>query len=221
MSFNVNGGNNYISDGELMAWLANQQDRIYGELSASMDLAEERASATSDLTDIKLHLEQANTSRNFDQVNAELQAFLSNYGDAPELAELCETVGGIAARINADWSAREEGYAKACGAYYAERQSYDDLVDRAAAGDAKAAVDLLERRMPVEPTPPTLEYSPEDIKSWTNAIDGKIDVSGKNDQLTMIHIQELKATLDQSTQLGSTLISGSDKALDAVINNIA
>ena len=36
-------GGNYISDGQIMAWLANQQDRIYGDLKESMDLAETRA----------------------------------------------------------------------------------------------------------------------------------------------------------------------------------
>jgi hypothetical protein len=72
--------------------------------------------------------------------------------------------------------------------------------------------------------PPTLGpqgYDENTMKDWATQIDGKTDVAGKNDQLTMIHIQELKATLDQGSQLASTFISSGDKTQSAIINNIA
>src|SRR4051794_27447777 len=36
----ISGGGNYISDGQIMEWLASQQDRIYGDLKESIDLAD-------------------------------------------------------------------------------------------------------------------------------------------------------------------------------------
>ena len=76
MSAVSGGGGNYISDGQIMAWLANQQDRIYGDLKQSMDLGEKRADAASDLATIKLHLSEANKNQNFGKVDEELQAFV-------------------------------------------------------------------------------------------------------------------------------------------------
>ena len=65
-------GGNYISDGQIMAWLASQQDRIYGDLKESMDLAETRADFASELVEIKAHLEEANRNKDFGAVDQEL-----------------------------------------------------------------------------------------------------------------------------------------------------
>ncbi|HKY38757.1 MAG TPA: hypothetical protein VJN18_22600 [Polyangiaceae bacterium] len=215
-------GGNYISDGQIMAWLAIQQDRIYGDLKESMDLAESRADFASELVEIKAHLEEANRSKQFGAVDKELQAFLEKYGDSPEFADVCDSLEPMAKRIHGDWEYLQSGYADQYKDYQARTDTYDALL---AGGEALELspedYKILAEGRPEEPDAATKSYSDEDIKTWTNLIDDKLDASSKNDQLTMIHIQELKATLDQGTQLASSFIASGDKTTSVIINNIA
>jgi hypothetical protein len=222
----VGGGGNYISDGSIMAWLANQQDRIYGDLRESMDLSETRAEFTDELNNIKSHLQEANDSKNhdFSQVDAELQAFIEKYGSDPSFAKLCEGIDDIAARVHGDYEGHKH-YAEAHAVYEAKNKAYLEqqaLIEH----DLGAAATLLANgsflTKPEEPVDPGVQkYTADQLKSWDELIGGKTDTASKNDQLTMIHIQELKATLDQGSQLASTFISSGDKTSSSIINNIA
>lgn len=223
-------GGNYVSDGAIMAWLASQQDRLYADLRESMDIAERRADFTSALVDVKTQLQQANTERSFGKVDAELQALLTEYGSDPEFAEICAALRPMADRIHADWAYASGGYDAAVEKYWADIAAYQkagEAVQEAfessvqggsdiGAALASGAVQVLKPEWPADPV---LGYSDDDIKIWTQQIDGKLDVSGKNDQLTMIHIQELKGTIDQGSQLGSTLVASGDKTIDRIIGN--
>ena len=222
----VGMGGNYISDGSLMDWLAEQQDRIYGDLRKSMDLSETRADFTNELNTIKSHLQEANDSKNHDfgKVDAELQAFMEKYGSDPDFAKLCEGIDDIATRVHQDIESHKN-YAEAHAVYEAKNKAYLEQQGEIE-HDLGAAVSLLTSgsllRRPEEPVEPGVQkYTPEQLKSWDELIGGKTDSASKNDQLTMIHIQELKATLDQGSQLASTFISSGDKTSSSIINNIA
>jgi hypothetical protein len=223
MSAVSGGGGNYISDGAIMEWLARQQDRIYGDLRGAMDLSESRAHFADALNDIKAHLAEANRTKDFGKVDAELQAFIDKYGSDPNFAETCESLRGMADKIHGDWDYANKGYNDAYANYTKDLVSYNSAV--AAAESALAGShgslqnSVIRERQPTPPAVPTKSYKPEDIDTWTKLIDGKLDVSSKNDQLTMIHIQELKATLDQGAQLGSTFISSGDKTIDSILHN--
>ena len=91
------------------------------------------------------------------------------------------------------------------------------LVDAAKECGASA----VKLQKPEAPPEPVRSYSKDTIDKWTKLIGDKVETSGKNDQLTMIHIQELKATLDQGSQLASTFISSGDKTSSSIIGNIA
>lgn len=222
----VNGGGNYISDGAIMAWLANQQDRIYADLSESIDLSEERAGFTDELNNIKAHLQEANDSKDHDfgKVDAELQAFMEKYGSDPKFATLCEGIDDIAARVHQDYTGHKD-YAEAHAQYVSGHQAYLQqmtqltLTPHALANAANNGTMPVDPEKPVDPGVQT--YSADQMKSWDGLISGKGDIANKNDQLTMIHIQELKATLDQGSQFASTFISSGDKTSSAIINNIA
>jgi hypothetical protein len=217
----IGGGGNYISDSQIMVWLANQQDRVYGDLRDSMDLAETRASFSDALNDIKAHLDEANRSKDFGKVDGELQAFIDKYGSDPNFAETCDSVREVADKIHVDYENAKNydvdhaKYQKDLTAYL-EAQAKD--AGRMMMGLPRLAGDLEE---PQPPAAVVKSYKPEDVDTWKQLIDDKLDTSGKNDQLTMIHIQELKATLDQGAQLGSSFISSGDKTSSAIINNIA
>lgn len=218
------GGANYISDGQIMQWLANQQDRIYGDLRASMDLSEERAEFTNELNTIKSHLQEANESGDFSKVNDELQAFVGKYGADPRFKDLCEGIDGIATRISNDYEGHKN-FGEAFAKYKVDAKAFAEqqgqfLLHAGAFQEAISSGTLLTMpELPVDPGVP--HYSENQMKSWDELISGKTDSASKNDQLTMIHIQELKATLDQGSQLASTFISSGDKTSSAIINNIA
>ncbi len=220
MSAVSGGGGNYISDGQIMAWLANQQDRIYGDLRESMDLSETRAHFADDLNDIKAGLADANRTHDFGKVDAQLQAFMDKYGSDPDFAETCEALQGVASQIHTNYEYASHGHAEAMDKFHQDRNYYQAVLAQAAesSGLENSAV---KRDVPTQPADPIVSYSKEQIDDWSKEIDGKLDVSSKNDQLTMIHIQELKATLDQGAQLGSTFISSGDKTSSSIINNIA
>jgi hypothetical protein len=219
-------GGNYISDGSLMEWLATQQDRIYGDLRESMDLSETRAHFTDELNSIKSHLQEANDSKNhdFSKVDAELQAFMAKYGSDPDLAKLSEDIGDIASKVHGDIESHKS-YAENLAIYESKNSAY--LEQQAEiAKDPELGIKLLatgtllsEPQKPVEPA--VQKYTDDQLESWNGLIGSKTDTASKNDQLTMIHIQELKATLDQGSQLASTFISSGDKTNSSIINNIA
>ncbi len=205
-----------------MAWLANQQDRIYGDLKESMDLAESRADFASELVEIKAHLEEANRNENFGAVDQELQAFLEKYRNNPEFADICESLEPIATRINEDWTYAQGDYSERYRDYMADSQAYANAVELGKSVELPPEMlAVLEAGHPDAPIPPVKSYSDEDIKTWTNLIGDKLDSSSKNDQLAMIHIQELKATLDQGVQMASSFIASGDKTTSSIINNIA
>lgn len=215
-------GGNYISDGAIMAWLATQQDRVYGELKESMDLAERRADFNGALVDIKAHLEEANRTKDFGAVNQELQSFLNEYGSDPDFAEICDSLRPMATKIHQDVQYASGGYTDAYATYVKDLESYNKAVDALKDTPNLPPVDsAVELVKPEPPVAPTLSYEDEDLKTWTTLIDGKLDATSTNDQLTMIHIQQLKASIDQSNQLGSQWIAGGDKSIDQIIGNIS
>jgi hypothetical protein len=215
-------GSNYISDGQIMAWLASQQDRIYGDLRASMDLAETRADFASELVEIKAHLEEANRNKDFGAVDQELQAFMTKYGSDPEFADICAALEPTATRIHNDWTYAQGDYNERHREYMDTSQAYAQAIEAGKTIQLPPAMQaLVEKGEPTPPDPPVKSYSDDDIKTWTNLIDGQLDSSSKNDQLTMIHIQELKATLDQGVQMASSFIASGDKTTSAIINNLA
>jgi hypothetical protein len=220
----VGGGGNYISDGQIMAWLATQQDRIYEDLRGSMDLSEKRAQFADQLNNIKAELQQANASKNFAKVDADLQAFIHDYGSEPEFAELCKGLQGMADKIHSDLGAQQTwdtAHAEPAPALQAYTQPTGGPHPTAFGHSTAISPHGQYNTGDGGTQRPEQHYSDGDMQSWNDLIGGKLDGSSKNDQLTMIHIQELKATLDQGAQLGSTFISSGDKTSSAIINNIA
>lgn len=210
----IEGNNNYISDGDIMAWLATEQDRIYGQLSDAMDLSDKRAKFADDLNNIKAELQQANASGDFRKVDADLQSFVNAYGSDPQLGDLCNGLDDMAAKIHSDLQGQTPPELQV----YTQPPSSD-----AATMNARLNLGGGQLLQPIRPEQPNTDagqhYSDADMQAWKDLITGKLDSSSKNDQLTMIHIQELKATLDQGTQLGSTYIASDDKTVNAIINN--
>ncbi len=214
----VSGGGNYISDAAIMAWLANQQDGIYDDLKESMDLAETRSAFNDELTTIKAQLADANEQKDFAKVDGELQAFMTKYGSNPEFADICAALADMAQKIHGDYE-NVKDYDVKYAQYEQDLAAYDEKV--AEMPQLTLSNSAVKLHKPEAPPEPVRSYSKDSIDTWTKLIGDKVETSGKNDQLTMIHIQELKATLDQGSQLASTFISSGDKTSSSIIGNIA
>jgi len=227
----ISGGGNYISDGEIMAWLAQQQDRLYGDLRDSIQVSKARADFTNELNDIKTALHEANKTHDFRAVDQQMQELLHKYEGNPEFADLCEGLHSMTDTIRNDTQLRLDRP----GLEARSRQEWSEFIRQG--GDINGPNE--QQAWVADPfapggkafktlhKPETLQplgeqsYSDDQLKVWDELIAGKLDVSGKNDQLTMIHIQQLKATLDQGSQLASQFISSDDKASNSIIHNIA
>jgi hypothetical protein len=219
-------GSNYISDGAIMAWLATQQDRVYGDLKDAMDLSQKRADLATALNTIKADLQEAGQTNDFTKVDAELQDVFNTYGDDPELAKLLQGINTLTDKIHADVQWATEGYPAAKAEYDAAvaGTGTGDNEETSRNGEHTSSTAAASSGSAGDPEPPEAQYrehTADQVKGWLDDVTGCIDVSGKNDQLTMIHIQQLKSTIDQGAQLGSTFIAGSDKSLSSIINNIA
>lgn len=64
-------------------------------------------------------------------------------------------------------------------------------------------------------------FQSQTVKDLSEALDKKLSAAGTNQQLGMVHINELKSTIDQSTQIASQLIKSSNDATASVIHNIS
>ncbi len=204
----VSGGGNYISDGALLAWATSQQNRLYGDLHDTMEQQELHGQMASDLADLKLHLQGlAKHPENIKDVEAELQTFLHKYGSNPQFDEITATLTEIDKSLIAQMptdkpTASSSVTGHGAGAYY-QVGSHVPSAHGAAISHSK---------------PKHLDQ--EQIKDWSDALDKKLGDAGTNEQLGMVHINEIKSTIDQATQLTSQMIKSSNDSMSSVIHNI-
>ena len=78
---------NYISDENLLVWLAQKQDGLYGELRDHMDTSRARSKLMADLNHLKGALDEG---MNSDEAKAEMEQMLEQYAGTPFEAELNE-----------------------------------------------------------------------------------------------------------------------------------
>ena len=205
MSFSSVGG--FQGGDALLAFAAIQQGRMNEEMSESMRVADLRSQMAGDLADIKAHLEQANREpTKFPDVDKEMQAFVDKYGDEPALADVTSTVETIAVAVHHRCEDVED----------ANKGMVDNHL---------AAVKLWESGVGDPPTPPTLltvaAYDDKVIQTWLKNITEKLDASGTNDQLAMIHIKQLNDNINNSSGMVSGIIESRNNATASIINNIA
>jgi hypothetical protein len=201
------GGGNYISDGALLAWATQQQNRLYGDLQDTMHDQELQGQMASDLADLKKHLEDlVKHPENAKDVDAELIAFGQNYGGNPQFNEVTSSVAEIETVVKQYVPATDAAAAAIVAAANAVTHLF---------GSKGSSLGTSQTSEP----PPALTQ--ETVKDWTKTLDEKLSASGINQQLGMVHINEIKSTIDQGTQLTSQMIKSSNDSMDSVINNIA
>jgi hypothetical protein len=206
MSFSGVGGG-FQGGNALLAFAAIQQGRMNEEMTESMRLADLRSQMAGDLADIKAHLEQANRDpKSFPDVAKELQAFMSKYGNEPELGDVTSTIGPIATEVQN---------------HCEEVQKWNDAVVAKYEDD----VESWKKTGGAPPVPLPFQtiaaYDDKIIQSWLENITKKLDAAGTNDQLAMIHIKQLNDNINNSSSMVSGIIESRNNATSSIINNIA
>ena len=204
----VSGGG-FQGGNALLAFAAIQQGRMNEEMTESMRIADLRSQMAGDLADIKSHLEIANRHpEQFGDVDVELQAFVDKYGAEPALEEVTSTVREIADNVHSRCSTVAEQNGQNASGHAAEH-----------------AVWVAQGRIGEEPQPlpPVVmgSYDDKTITSWLENITNKLDASGTNDQLAMIHIKQLNDNINNSSGMVSGIIESRNNATASIINNIA
>jgi hypothetical protein len=64
---------------------------------------------------------------------------------------------------------------------------------------------------------PAYQFQTDRVAEQTQA---KVDSLGRDDQLAMLHIQELMSDLRQTTQLGSNIMANRDQSSNTIVGNI-
>jgi len=210
----VSGGGNYISDGALLAWATTQQNRLYGDLQDTMHQQELQGQMSSDLADLKLHLQGlAKHPENMKQVEAEAQKFLQTYGSNPQFDEITATVAEIDKSLVAHIPADKPTQPGGSTAYTTGAHGPVPVYQQSAGPHGASHV------TPANTKPASITEG--QIKDWSDALDKKLSDAGTNEQLGMVHINEIKSTIDQGTQLTSQMIKSSNDSMGSVIHNIA
>ena len=85
----------------------------------------------------------------------------------------------------------------------------DENVSSLTSGDGDAHHDL-----------PPIKLSDKQIDDWTKQLGDVVDGLGKDDQLGMIHLNQLNSHINQTEQIASAITDSRNKTLDAIINRI-
>ena len=189
---------NFISDENLMAWLAMKQDGLYGELRDHIDMSKARSKLMEDLNHLKSLIDSGGMSH--EEATAEINRLLQAYEGTEFEGPLNELFAQPLAEL----------------AEVPER-----------AQDRLPQVDLPSVDEPELDVPRAMQEAIEDavtqevLKPLSGAIENKVDALGRDDQLELIQIQSLTADLREVAQLASNLIASSNQAANTIVGNIA
>jgi len=205
------GGSNYVSDATLLAWVTTQQDRLYGDLKETMGFQQLQGEMSSELADIKQAVVAAQEDpKKYAALEEDMKAFVAKYGDIPEFGQIVDSVKTFQADVThqLDKVRGSDAYGQKMAQYAAA------VAEHLANGGNRNDADC--------PKPPEIEisrFAQATTDSWIKALDEKLDASSTNEQLGMIHLNELKSTIDQSSQQASQMLKSNNDSLNFIINN--
>jgi len=191
--FDPSSGSGYISNGELLAWLANVTGDKWGELRGEMMNTDARHELMEDLGHLKTEFDKAADTQDVStlrQTVADLQAKYEGTSEQAKVDELCK---GFLTEIDKT---------EAAGARFEDAEGPFESTDAAADAAAQKARLLGQ------------------LETWADDVQNKVDRLGRDDQLGLIRIQELQSNISQNVSMTSNLIKTDDQAKTAIIMNM-
>jgi hypothetical protein len=184
----------YISDENLLVWLAQKQDGLYGELRDHMDMSRARSKLVADLSNLKSRLD---ADVDPEVARAEVERMLASYAGTEfeaELNELFSAALAPAASTDADAAVTALSTGPLSGL---------DITMESPIIEALANDDV------------TLN-----VEQLSASIQSKIDQLGRDDALELIQIQSLTADIREASQLASNLVASASQAANTIVGNI-
>jgi hypothetical protein len=186
---------NYISDENLLVWLAQKQDGLYGELRDHMDMSRARSKLMADLSNLKTELDAGIEP---EEAKAEIETLLASYAGTEFEAELTELFAGPLAQ-------------------------YAGTEPEAETAEVFGVSVGLENPMGMQDTEALVREHvtlPALTEQLSSSIQNKIDQLGRDDQLELIQIQSLTADIREASQLASNLVASANQASNTIVGNI-
>jgi len=192
-------GSNYISNANYDDWLQSKLEDAYGEIRQGMDVSGHRTDATKALNTIKNELLQMKTNgKDASEVTAAIHQAIEEFGE--EFPDVKKALGEFADSLDQ----RAKAAIDASNLPTTEFDSSNDTV----------------RVVPPTHIPEPVKLSDKEIDDITNSIKDTVDGFGKDDQLGLIHLNQLNSRINQTENLFSSLSDSRNKTIDAIINRI-
>lgn len=201
------GSANYISEGDILAWVEQQQDVQYGQLRGAMDFETSRGNMLEDLSVIKKLAKDAAKDVNvIPELDKALKAFERDYGTISEFEHIADTVGEIAAEVASK--------AEELSSLQRRQEEHDANPPQ---GQPTRGGTTVPPKRPEAPPP----LNQESIDKWAESVTGLSDNISHNQDLAMIRVGELRNTVDNIAKTGSQLLKGGNDTASLIINNFA
>jgi len=223
MSINSTASSHYMSNASIMEWMELKTERLYEQMGAAMDQSDSRVGAEDALNDIKAKIEDLKASGgDAAPLRAEIKEVIAKYGaEFPEVREGLQPIADELEKRAADIQLHAHTPSTApnaniVGGGRTVNNPTPAKVEPAEKGERVASKQSDEKVAEL----PHLKISSEDAERWTNQIKDKVDTLGKQDQLGMVHLQDLNGQLSRTKDVASALMASADKAADNIVSHI-
>jgi hypothetical protein len=212
----ISATSNYMSNADILVWMENKTDGLYGQMRDAMDVANTRTDAESALDDVKALIGNCkNDGSDCKAIHDLVNEVIAKYPNVPEVSQALQP---IADKLNALYGTSDP----------VNVPPADSTVTTAAPLNPNTTISInsnVTLHTPSTNTPanhqlPEVPLNGGDADSWIKQIGDKVDVLGKQDQLGLINIQEFNSQLNQTKQTASALMDAADKAASSIINHI-
>lgn len=187
----------YISNGELLAWLSQVTGNKWDEMRELMMATNSRHEVMADLEDLRTAYDQAAEDKNLNPIVPKLKELITKYEGTPyegAIRELAQPRLVAAEAVLETYREKEDLEARGADAGAVESKH------READNRNNGFVDQLDT-----------------MGKEAERMGGQL---GRDDQMTMIRIQELKDNIGQQVSLTSTMIKSDDETKSAIIMNM-
>jgi hypothetical protein len=199
--------------------MESKSEGLYEKMRASMDQSNTRVDAQDALNDIKARMEDLKASgEDAGALRAQIDETIAKYGtEFPEVSEVLQPIANeLAERAE---KSRPRIIKPTTGP---TRPGTPPSPEPAGSAPAKGEqVDKRTESLPTKVDFPSVKISKEDAERWSKQITDKGDTLGKQDQLGMVHLQDLNAQLNRAKDVASALMASADKAADNIVAHIS
>jgi hypothetical protein len=218
MSINASG-TNYMSNASILEWMELKTERLYAQMRDSMGESNTRVDAEDALNDIKARMADlkasgADASPLRDQINETIKKYGAEF---PEVGQVLQPIEDeLSTRI-------EEAQLHQQQPNPTRQPQPTDRTSSTSSPPAGAGGETVGKHteaLPDKVELPHVKISSEDAERWTNQITEKVDTLGKQDQLGMVHLQDINAQLNRAKDIASALMASADKASDNIVAHI-